>query len=302
LAEALHTQVMWNVRELSLWNDGTYVFVDNELPPPRTATPRIEAARVAMEIVRYQHEWNDLRQYLPDGMHTLLRMALEPPLEHPLIFSAAVWRVVTRVNAFATPRRIATALYQPEMETARMLAPLVRDALLYASLGEHRPQRPLRNIAAQQVDVFGLISRMEQEWRKRKALADQLAALATFINWTMEALAEAWAHNNLPIAPDSLVSLLQREHCAVIVDYSLHIERNHIAIDELTAYLRQLQANARRMNDGRDLQAAYMALSAGLRVVFATINARNEDPQDRAFHEAAWTALFDEFSEHLRPY
>lgn len=304
LAETLKTQMLWSVREMAIWQDGDYSFNNGELPPPRTATQHVETSRITMEIVRYQHEWSELSQWLPDGMRTVLRMAAEPPVDHALIFPTAVWRVITRVNAFQTPRRIATALYQTEMDTARMLAPLVRDALLYASLGERSVGLPhiQRSTSAQHVDIFGLLSRMEQEWHKRKVLADQLAALGTFINWTMDALAEVWAQNNLTLATDSLSNLLRRVQCNVVAGHQLRIERNHIQVDDLANYLKQMQAAARRAGTGRELQDAYTTLSAGLQAVFDAINMRIDSPQDRGYYEAAWSAMFTEFEETLRPF
>ncbi len=303
LEEALRFQLLWSVREMSLWADGIYHFVNEEKPPPRASSQRIEMDKVALEIVRYQYEWNDLLQWLPDGMHTQLRMGLEPPPNYPLLFPAAVWRVITRVNAFQTPRRIATALGQPEMEMARMLAPLVRDGLLYASIGDHSIGLPAvaRYNSAQEVDIFGLLSRIEQEWRKRRTLIDQLSALALFINWTVDALAEEWGRKGMALAPDSLTNLLQRENCAVIGGYRLRVERNHINVDDLTHALQRMMSNARRTGIDDELRSAYEILIKALRSVFSAINMRVDDPRDRELYVAAWKALFDDFATSLKP-
>lgn len=303
LADSLRLQILWSVREMSLWAEGTYAFINGEAPPPRTASQRVEMDKAALEIVRYQYEWNDLLQWLPDGMHTQLRMGLEPPPNYQLLFSAAVWRVITRVNAFQTPRRIATALHQPEMDMARVLAPLIRDGLLYASIGEHSIGLPAvaRYNTTENVDVFGLLSRMEQEWRKRRTLLDQLLALATFVNWTIDALAEDWMRKGLALAPDSLSNLLQRENLANINGYRLRIDRNHINMDDLSATLQRILATARKKSSGDDLERTYEVLTAALRAVFSAINMRVDSPQDRSFYVAAWTALFEDFAQSLRP-
>lgn len=302
LDDALRTQILWNVREMSLWNEGTYAFVDNEAPPPRTASQTIEMARAAMEIVRYQYEWNELLQFLPDGMHTQLRMGLEPPVNHPLVFPTAMWRVITRVNAFQTPRRIATALAHQEMAMARMLAPLVREGLLYASVGELSIGVPqiVKNSPAHSVDIFALLSRMEQAWRKQRTLGDQLTVLATFINWTMDAMAEALHKSGLTLAQDSLGSLLQREKLNAIPGHRLKVERNHVDVDDLESYLSLLLNKAKRQGKSEDLETAYGVLTAALRAVFVAINMRVESPQDRSYYVAAWTAMFEEFAQTLR--
>ena len=303
LEEALRTQILWSVREMSLWAEGNYAFAHNEAPPPRTASQNVEMARAALEIVRYQYEWNDLLQFLPDGMHTQLRMGLEPPINRQLIFPTAMWRVITRVNAFQTPRRIATALYLQEMDLARMLAPLVRESLLYASIGEHSIGLPAmaRVNTAQNVDIFGLLSRMEQVWRKQRTYIDQLTIMATFINWTIEAMAEALVKNDLTLAPDSLGSLLQRENLLAIPGHKLKVEHNHIRVDDLGNYLQTLLGKAKRLGQSDELDAAYDILTSALRAVFVAINMRVDSPQDRSYYVAAWTAMFEEFAQTLRP-
>ncbi len=297
LGEALRTQTLWTVRELSLWDNGEYSFNPVEQAPPRTTTPPIETSQVAMEIIRYQHEWSDLHQFLPYGMHTRLQMAIEAPLEHPLLFTAAQWCMITRVNAYHSPRRIAITLRLPEMEVARVLALLARDGLLYASYTERSVGLPevSHTIDARSIDLFSLFSRMEQEWKRRRALAEQLSALALFINWTMEALEAAWRANALVLADDSLESLLAREQCRVVAGYKLRITSNHIDVDDFTAYLRQLS----RQGAPQDLLAAYDTLVTGLLAVFTAINQRVDSLQDRSYYEDAWKAMFAEFDGSL---
>ncbi|HKD77525.1 MAG TPA: hypothetical protein VKB76_18610, partial [Ktedonobacterales bacterium] len=217
-----------------------------------------------------------------------------------LIFPAPVWRAITRVNAFQTPRRIATALYQPELEVARILAPLVSEALIYATMGEHSVELPAvaRTITAQHVDLFTLISRMEQDWKRRRTPVEHVIALTSYINWTMDALEDAWRHNGLVLPADSLASLLQREGCASVLGHPLRIADNQVIADDLAAYLRQL-AN-RRTHPLRELHEAYTVLSQALRAVFTAINQRVDSLQDRNYYELAWTEMFSEFQQTLK--
>ncbi len=302
LAEALRIQLLWSVREMALWTNGDYHFNYGETPPPRTAEQRIDVSRASLEIVRYQYEWNDLRQWLPDAMHTQLRMALQPPPNRSLVFTAADWRIVTRVNAFQTPRRIATALGSPEMEMARRIAPLVSDGYLYASVAEHSIGLPAvaRPTNANTVNIFGLLSRMEQEWIKRHNTLDQLSALAMFVNWTIDALAEVWAQNGLPFAPDSLSSMLAREGLDTIAGQPIRVERNHIATDALARTLQAVIAQARQAGDSQPIVEAYEVLSRALRAVFVANNMRVDSPQDRTYNVAAWQAMFEQFSQSLQ--
>jgi hypothetical protein len=296
LEEALRTQLLWNVREMSLWDDGECWLTPGELPPPRVATQPIEASQITMEIIRYQHEWTDLIQWLPGGMHTRLRMATMPPPNHPLIFTAAVWSILSHVNAFQTPRRIATALYRPEQQIARELPPLLRDTLIYASSAQRLPSGPVLagTIRSETVDLFGLLSRMEQEWLRCKPI-DRLTAMAKFIDWTMDALESAWRANNLGEIADSLEALLQREQCREVAGHPLRVTRNRIDVDDFAAYLRAAAQQRRPI----DVRAAFHALAGGLEAVFRAINGRVDNVQDRTYYEDAWNSALAEFSQTL---
>nr|MBF6592358.1 DUF4388 domain-containing protein [Ktedonobacterales bacterium] len=72
LNSALKTQTLWAVRELSLWREGTCEFHADERLPADAAALRIESTRAVMEVLRYQHEWESLQPFLPEGMRTRL--------------------------------------------------------------------------------------------------------------------------------------------------------------------------------------------------------------------------------------
>lgn len=131
LSHALKTQTLWTARELALWDDGTYEFHRDEcLPAADHSSQHIDNTQVVMEVLRYEHEWERLKPWLPNGMRTHLIMANDAPLDHPLSFHASAWRIISRVNSQRTVRRIATSLHTPEVDVARMLGPLVREGLL----------------------------------------------------------------------------------------------------------------------------------------------------------------------------
>src|SRR5262249_17196975 len=130
LQQALKTQSLWTARELALWRRGSYEFHPDERLANLMASIRIDATRAIMEVLRYEHEWENLQPYLPDGMRTHITMAYEPPLGHSLAFPARDWRLISKVNAHRTVRRIATSLHQPEIEVARTIGPLVQSGLL----------------------------------------------------------------------------------------------------------------------------------------------------------------------------
>src|SRR5262249_17994074 len=153
---------------------------------------RIEATRAIMEVLRYEHEWEGLQPYLPNGMRTHITMAFEPPLGYPLAFPPKDWQVISKVTAYRTVRRIATALRLQAISVAHKIGPLVQKGLLVpvgAAGGPGLPEEAAR-LSLHAFDLFTLLIGMEQDWLKRKTLADQLVALAGFINQTMRALEE----------------------------------------------------------------------------------------------------------------
>jgi len=304
LDEALRTQMLWTVREMSLWRTGNYNLTSGQDALGKGANyPPVEASRVALEIIRYQHEWSDLQELLPGGMHTQLQMSHSVPPNHPLVFPASMWRVITRVNAFHTPRRIATSLYQPEMDVARVLALLVKDGVLYPQKGNSMVGLPdvATTIKIEDIELFTLFSRMEQEWKKKKNFFDKLTLIAVFINWTMEALDIAWRKNHMTLPADSLQMLLARENCAYLDNYALKVYNNHIDTNDLAQHFRTISTNSGVIAAANDsLRITYFnILKNALKAVFIAINMRVDSFESRTYYEESWEKMFAEFTETL---
>lgn len=306
LNDALRTQALWTVRELGLWREGTYEFHPGEHLPTDASPIRIDYQRAVMELVRYEHEWQALEPFLPDGMRTHVQMAFEPPAGHPLLFHAAAWRVITRVNAQRTVRRIASSLRLPELDVARMVGPLIREGLLVpvgAAGGPGLPEEAAR-LSMQNFDLFTLLISMEQDWLKRKAPADQLIALANFINQTMQTLEESCAYNGLSLAPDTLQSLLGRQGLLRIGEYHLRIRDNRIEVDDFATFIkRSFEGTARNAIGAAKEFYDYTAdmLLRALSAAFEAINARIASPVERAQNQEAWEALFLTFRGEPSP-
>jgi Domain of unknown function (DUF4388) len=300
LNEALRTQALWTVRELGLWHEGAYEFHPGERLPADASVLRIDYQRAVMELVRYEHEWQALQPFLPDGMRTHVRMAFEPPNGHPLLFHATAWRIITRVNSQHTVRRMATSLRLPELDVARMVGPLVREGLLVpagAAGGPGLPEEAAR-LSMHNFDLFTLLISMEQDWIKRKSPADHLVALAGFINQTMQALEEACQYNGLTLGPETLAGLLGRENLMRIGGYEFRIQGNRIDVDDFAAFCRRsFDGTARNAigatKDFYDVTADI--LQRGLAAAFEAINARVASPVERVQNQEAWEALFQTF-------
>jgi hypothetical protein len=297
LTNALKTQTLWTARELALWRSGSYEFHPGEHLPSNASAHRIDSTRAVMEVLRYEHEWDSLQPFLPQGMRTRVSMAYEPPVGHPLLFHAVAWRVISRVNSQHTVRRIATSLHQPEVEVARMIGPLVEEGLLIPVGAEGVPGLPeeAARLSMNNFDLFSLLIGMEQDWLKRKSPLDHLVALATFVNRTMKALEDECQENGLSLAQDTLLSILSREGLLGMNGFQFRIANNRIDIDHLTAYCREMLENSARTSIG-SAKAFYEQfadlLQRALVAAFQAINTRVASPIERAQNQEAWEALF----------
>lgn len=301
LERALRTQTLWTIRELALWQKGDYIFHAGEHMPADAVAPRTETTTAVMEAIRYRHEWDSLEYLLPDGMRTQLTMALEPPVDHSLQFHPSAWRIISKVNAHRTVRRIATALRTPELDVARMVGPLVREGLLSPSRASAEPRLPeaASRIGLERFDLFSLLISMEQTWIKCKTDADRLIALVRFVNDTMDALAQTYQSHEVSLNPDTLAILLEREGIYGIGNFPFTIDNNRIALDGVSAYIRKtVDTTSRSGESGASPQYAEYReqLQRSLEVAFHAINARISSPAERVQNQEAWEALFLTFS------
>jgi len=306
LQQALKTQSLWTARELALWRRGSYEFHPDERLANDTANLRIEATRAIMEVLRYEHEWEGLQPYLPNGMRTHITMAFEPPLGYPLAFPPKDWQVISKVTAYRTVRRIATALRLQEISVAHKIGPLVQKGLLVpvgAAGGPGLPEEAAR-LSLHAFDLFTLLIGMEQDWLKRKTLADQLVALAGFINQTMRALEEACRINGLSLASDTLATILAREGLGGIDDHTFGVENNQLNVEDFAAYCRRMLDGSSRSAIGGAkpfYERAMDVLIRALDAAFHAINARIASPIERAQNQEAWEALFSTFRGESPP-
>ncbi|MGH2517729.1 MAG: hypothetical protein ACRDHP_18940, partial [Ktedonobacterales bacterium] len=215
----------------------------------------------------------------------------------PLVFHAQAWRVISRVNSQHTVRRIATSLHLPEVDVARMVGPLVQEGLLVpvgAAGGPGLPEEAAR-LSMHNFDLFTLLIGMEQDWLKRKTPADQLSALAGFVNVTMQTLAESCQASGLSLAPETLAMILSRERLVGVGEYRFRIENNRLDVEDFTAFCRRVIDGTSRNAIGATksfYDAAYDILEAALRASFQAINARIASPIERTQNQEAWEALF----------
>ena len=306
LKEALRFKALWTARELALWQEGSYEFITS--PSGQTILPfgetslELEVMRVTMEMVRYCDEWEQLRPYLPQSVRTILQ--LSPTIPYPMNFDTRTYELLGNVNIHRRVRRIASAMMRPELDVARELAQLVQLRFLQYVFQEASPQAHERDVrlpeAAEKLrmesfELLNLLSRMEQEWTRRHTPLEQLPALAEFINWTMDALAETCRARGAELDPLTLGTLLYREKLSYMGNYEFRLEQNHIDVDNFKSLCYEvLSVNIQQTADFYD--EASSVLQRILRAIFETINSRVVSLEERLENQEVWEAMFTQFA------
>jgi hypothetical protein len=306
LQEALRTKVLWTARELALWEDGTYEFMAagdiQKLLPYGEVALDIEVVRITMEMVRYGDEWQELKNFLPQGMRTMLNMS--PTLPYPMRFDLRTVELFTQVNLYRRVRRIASAMRRPELDVARELAELVQQRFLMPvaqDLSQHMNGRKIRlpdpaeKLRLENFAFLDLISRMELEWEKRRTPMDQLPALVDFVNWTMDGLTETVRGNGTVLDPNTLRSLMYSERLSHMGSYEFRVDQNHIDVESFRTLCRDVLSGDMQQAEAFYNQAS-MVLHRLLCCIFESINARVANPRERLENQEVWEAMFEQFA------
>ncbi len=306
LKEALRTKALWTARELALWQEGSYEFINS--PTGQTILPfgetslELEVMRVTMEVVRYCDEWEQMRVYLPQSVRTILQLA--PAIPYSMSFDTRTYELLVHVNLYRRVRRIASAMRRPEMDVARDLAQLVKHKFLMFVFQEAASQihsrevrlpDPAEKLRMESFELLYLISRMEQEWTRRPTPMEQLPALVEFVNWTMDALAETCRARGAELDPNTLRSILYREKLRYMGNYEFKVDQNHIDVDNFKALCYEvLSINIQQTADFYD--EASSVLQRILRAIFETINSRVVSLEERLENQEVWEAMFTQFN------
>jgi len=306
LKEALRTKVLWTARELALWRAGNYEFITGakgrSILPYGEEPLQLEVMRVTMEMVRYSDEWEQLFQFLPQGMRTTLQMA--PAIPYAMSFDTRTLELLGSVNRYRAVRRIASALRRPELEVARDLALLVQHGFLRHTLQPATPRSsgravrlpdPAEKLRMESFEFLNLISRMEQDWLRRRGPMEQLPALAEYINWTMDALAETCQASGIELDPKTLEYLLTRHNLRYMGNYMFIIDQNHIDVDNFTSLCHEVLGGEIRKS-AEFYDEASIVLERILRCVFEMINSRIASLLERLENQEVWEAMFTQFA------
>ncbi len=307
LGEALRTKALWTARELAMWQEGTYEFIASpdvqKLLPYNDVPMNIEVMRATMEMVRYTGEWETLKVLLPQGMRTTLQLI--PQIQQPLQFHRNRFELLMLINMYRRVRRIACAARRPEMEIAHELAQLVQQQLAYPIMldvtlhnnknGKVRLPDAAEKLRLESFQLLDLLSRMEQAWEKQHTPMQQLPTLVRFMNWTMDALVDAYRVNKTELDPTMLRMLLVNENLLYMGNYEFRVEQNNIDVDDFTNLCDTVLTD--RMKDVTDFyDEASSTLQRMLRTLFAAINARVVSPRERLENQEVWEAMFEQFA------
>jgi hypothetical protein len=306
LKEALRAKVLWTARELALWRAGSYEFITGakgrSILPYGEEPLQLEVMRVTMEMVRYTDEWEQLLQFLPQGMRTTLQMA--PAIPYAMSFDTRTLELLGSVNRYRSVRRIASGLRRPELEVARDLALLVQHGFLRHTLQPTAPRPsgrgvrlpdPAEKLRTESFEFLNLISRMEQDWLRRRGPMEQLPALAEYINWTMDALAETCQASGIELDPKTLEYLLARHNLRYMGNYMFIIDQNHIDVDNFTSLCHEVLGSEIRKS-AEFYDEASIVLERILRCVFEMINSRVASLHERLENQEVWEAMFTQFA------
>ncbi len=306
LRDALRTKALWTIRELAMWPEGSYEFIASpdvqKLLPYGDVTLDIEVMRTAMEIVRYSDEWQTLGPSLPLHMRTMLRLVDEIP--RAMNFHRHTLEMFMHINNYRRVRRIASAMRRPELDVARELAELVQQNLAQPVFQEQPYQGNSRKMrlpeAAEKLrmenfQLLDLISRMEQEWERKHTPTEQLPTLVRFVNWTMDALIDAYRSSRTELDPDMLKLLLINENLLYMGTYEFRVDHNNIDVDDFANLCDAVMNDS--MHAATDFyDEASSVLQRMLRTIFSSINARVVSPRERLENQEVWEAMFEQFA------
>jgi hypothetical protein len=324
LREALRTKALWTARELALWKEGTYEFVPSPVAQSKSILPygedalNLEVMGVMMEMVRYSDEWEQLKDYFPQGMQTVLQAA--PNISYALQVDTRTVELIGGINVYRSVRRIASGIRRPELDVARDLARLMQHQLVgrvfqqeriapyingansYYGVNSNGNGRsnsvhlpgPAERLRMESFGLLDLISRMEQSWNTRRTPEEQLVALVEFVNWTMDALADTCRANGTELDPNTLENLLMRNDLRYMGNYVFIIANNNIDEDNFTALCHEvLQGDIVKSTDF--FEEASIVLQRILLCIFDSINGRVASLYERLENQEVWEAMFTQF-------
>jgi len=145
-------------------------------------------------------------------------------------------------------------------------------------------------------EMLNLISRMEQEWNRRRSPMEQLPALVEFVNWTMDALTETCQANGIELDQGTLEYLLDREKLRYMGNYRFIIDQNHIDVENFASLCYEVIMSGDMQKAADFYDEGWKVLQRMLRCIFDSINARVASVNERLENQEVWEAMFTQFA------
>jgi hypothetical protein len=143
IIQGVRSYLLETVYHLFTWPNGDFRFEPNQLPPEERITVPLNLENLIMEGGRRQHEWERLRDEIPD-LEAPLRFAERPNTNlRNISLSVDEWKVISFINSRNTIRQIAQFLGMDDFQVRRVVQGLRRAGLVEIAQPQVlKPQSP----------------------------------------------------------------------------------------------------------------------------------------------------------------
>lgn len=130
IIQGVRGYLLETVYQLFTWSAGDFRFEPNELPPEERITVPLSLENVILEGNRRQHEWEKLRDEIPD-LDVPLRFSERPGTNlRNISLTREEWQVISFINARNTIKQIGEYLRLDEYQVRRIVYGLKQNGLI----------------------------------------------------------------------------------------------------------------------------------------------------------------------------
>lgn len=155
------------VNRLFAWEQGSFLFENEALPPNDRIAVRVDLENLIIEGSRRMHEWDQLQDEIP-SLDMALRFADRPGTNiRKVNLSVEEWRVVSYINPKNTMRQIARATKMSDLQIRRTAYALLQAGLVEIVRPEGAPRPapkptglPVSTIAGSKKERKSLVNRI----------------------------------------------------------------------------------------------------------------------------------------------
>jgi hypothetical protein len=139
---SLQTYYLAMLNKLFTWDEGSFHFDNQLLPPNGKITVRISLENIIIEGTRRMREWEQLQGEIP-SLEMALKFSQRPGLNiRNLNLSADEWKVISFINPKNSIRQIAKATNKNDLEIRRIVFSFIQAGLVEMVRPEGMPIQP----------------------------------------------------------------------------------------------------------------------------------------------------------------